>query len=58
MGKIPKNFIDLSGKRFGRLTVLHRDLEKKLKIKWKAYWICKCDCGNIKSIIFKSSKFI
>lgn len=34
--------IDMTGKRFGRWTVLERDcLEKR-----NAYWICRCDCGN------------
>ena len=36
--KHPTNFIDLTGKRFERLTVL----EYAGKEKWK----CKCDCGN------------
>ena len=39
--------IDLVGKRFGRLVVLKRDENKKSK---SVYWICQCDCGNIKSI--------
>lgn len=38
---------DLSGQKFGRLTVLNRDLTKK---GGAAYWICQCDCGTIKSI--------
>ena len=42
MGK----FIDLTGKRFGRLTVLHR-AENRNK---KTYWHCLCDCGNEKDI--------
>ena len=40
MGK----FIDLTGQRFGRLTVLRvsgRTPSKKVK------WMCKCDCGRI-----------
>lgn len=37
---------DLTGKKFGRLTVLKRDQNKNGKI----YWICQCDCGKIKSI--------
>ena len=34
---------DLSGKRFGRLTVLGLD-----HMNWNSisYWLCKCDCGN------------
>lgn len=39
--------IDLTGQKFGRLTVIeldHRDSRKK------AYWKCKCDCGNEKVV--------
>ena len=39
---------NLKGQRFGFLTVLKLD-EQKSSPKRK-YWICKCDCGNIKSI--------
>lgn len=38
---------DLSGQRFGRLVVIGRDLSNKSK---RVYWICKCDCGGVKSI--------
>lgn len=35
--------IDLTGKKFGKLTVISRiDNEKSNSVKW----ICKCDCGN------------
>lgn len=37
------NVIDLTGKRFGKLTVIKRDMTKT---GGAAYWICKCDCGN------------
>lgn len=37
--------IDLTGQRFGRLTVLERDLNNKIH----PAWICQCDCGNIVS---------
>jgi hypothetical protein len=40
-------FIDLTGQRFGRLTVLSlagRDKEQKL------LWLCRCDCGSEKII--------
>lgn len=37
------NFIDLRGKRFGRLTVLHRAPNKASGI---ARWLCRCECGN------------
>ena len=40
--------IDLTGNKYGRLTVLHKDNERKSNS--GSYWICKCDCGNTKSI--------
>ena len=45
---IEKRFslIDLTGQRFGRLTVIGLDTERSTK---KTYWICQCDCGNVKS---------
>ncbi len=39
MGK----FIDLTGRSFGRLKVLHRECNDKHS---KACWACQCDCGN------------
>jgi len=45
------NLIDLTGKKFGRLTVLERDFSKE-----RVYWICKCQCGNLKSIRSDSLK--
>lgn len=41
--------IDLSNQRFGKLTVITRDKEPRLKGKG-AWWICKCDCGNTISV--------
>ena len=37
MGK----FIDLTGQKFGKLTAISYDQDKKK-------WLCKCDCGNDK----------
>ena len=42
--------IDLTCQRFGRLVVLYRDNDKPKGHGHHAYWICKCDCGNIKSV--------
>lgn len=38
---------DLTGKTFGWLTVLEKDNTIKSK---EARWMCKCRCGNIKTI--------
>ena len=38
--------IDLSGKRFGRLTVLYRTNNVNNRV----FWHCLCDCGNEKDI--------
>ena len=39
--------IDLTGKRFGRLTVIKRDgtYERPCGVK-EPTWLCVCDCGN------------
>jgi hypothetical protein len=36
---------DLTGQRFGSLTVLERDGKKT-----PTRWICKCDCGKVCSV--------
>ena len=40
MGK----FIDLTGRRFGRLAVIKRAGSNK---KREALWLCKCECGKL-----------
>ena len=40
-------FIDITGKRHGKLTVLGLDKTYTGK---GTKWICQCDCGNVKSI--------
>lgn len=35
--------LDLTGQRFGRLTVIERAENNK---RGKTMWLCKCDCGN------------
>ena len=45
-------FIDETGNRYGRLVVLEQDKELSYE-KHRAYWICKCDCGNIKTVSSK-----
>lgn len=55
-----KNFVDLTGQKFGRWTVLYKDLDR-IKEKHKnnkengssnsiIYWICECECGNKGSV--------
>lgn len=44
MGYIGK-FKDLTGQKFGKLTVLRRDKNKKVM------WLCRCDCGNYHTVI-------
>lgn len=41
---------DLTGQKFGRLTALHRlhNYHKK-----GTYWLCVCECGNLKEINIK-----
>jgi len=40
--------IDLTGQRFGKLSVIQRAGSDK---KGNALWLCKCDCGNTKALL-------
>lgn len=42
-----QNMRDLTGQRFGRLTVIERAKNGKPGI---VNWLCKCDCGNYKEV--------
>lgn len=37
-------FIDLTGKRFGKLLVLRKSEKKTTS--HGCVWVCKCDCGK------------
>lgn len=37
---------DLTGQKFGKMTVLGRDTDIQSK---RTYWMCQCECGTIKS---------
>jgi hypothetical protein len=39
------NFKDLTGQKFGKLTVLRRDFSYS-----RPYWECQCECGNFKTV--------
>lgn len=39
---IPHNFMDLTGEKFGKLTVL----KKHDVLNGKTRWMCQCDCGG------------
>lgn len=38
--------IDITGQRFGKLVVIRRAPSRS----GRAYWLCRCDCGNEKEI--------
>lgn len=44
---------DLTGKSFGRLTVLELDKDRRGNT---CYWLCECECGAVKSV--RSEKLI
>lgn len=53
-GKSSKNFIDLTGRKFGNLLVLYRTLDKiTTGGNKKIQWVCKCQCEN-HTIVVKS----
>lgn len=43
---MPRKIIDLTGKKFGKLTVIRLSERKNGRITW----LCECDCGNEKVI--------
>lgn len=43
--------LDITGNRFGRLVAIRFDCSEKNKCGRKVRkWLCKCDCGNFKSV--------
>lgn len=49
------NFIDLTGKTFGRLLVVKK--AENASDKKRIYWECVCECGNTKVIMGESLKY-
>lgn len=45
--RMSSRLIDITGKRFGRLTVLSRNGTKNFKSCQKVIWKCVCDCGTV-----------
>lgn len=43
---MPNHIVDLTGQKFGKLTVIERDFSKE-KSNSKCFWKCICDCGEI-----------
>lgn len=39
-----RQLVDLTGKRYGMLTVIRHHLKDKRNAH---FWLCKCDCGNV-----------
>jgi tRNA(Ile2) C34 agmatinyltransferase TiaS len=47
-----RHFIDLTGEKFGKWTVISRI--PYIGKRSSAYWLCKCDCGTTKSVSSQS----
>jgi hypothetical protein len=45
---------NLAGKRFGRLCVIAHDIDAKSG--GGAFWVCKCDCGSVRTVAACSLK--
>lgn len=45
---------DLTGRRFGRLTVIERTAKPEFYSRTGAWWMCQCDCGAMKAVDRKS----
>ena len=53
-GEAMRKLIDLTGKKFGRLTVIKRNYPNNKYN--RTMWLCKCDCGKEKVILGCSLK--
>ena len=42
---------DLTGRQFGRWTVLERDMENPSR---EDYYVCRCDCGTVRAVAEKN----
>ena len=45
---------DETGHKYGKLTVLYRDLTPEHQKDGRAMWVCQCECGNIITVMGKS----
>ena len=52
---MPRKPIDISGKKFNRLTAIK--FEYRDKLRRLTYWSFQCDCGVIKNIIASHVKY-
>lgn len=43
--------IDLTGHRYGKLVVIRKNGYAKRAAGFRAQWLCRCDCGNLKTIV-------
>lgn len=46
-----RTLIDLTGKKFGRLTVIERAGTSRNDGQGRPTWKCQCDCGNTTVVI-------
>ena len=42
--------VDLTGKKLGMLTVLEEDKSRGREARGERFWVCRCDCGNVKTV--------
>ena len=44
------NFRDITGQKFGKLTVISFSRDVKSGNRYRKYWNCICECGNHKEV--------
>lgn len=50
-GLISPQAVDLTGKKFGILTVMHRQPNRQIGKNSRVVWHCKCECGNESDVL-------
>lgn len=46
----PVKQVDLTGQKIGRLTVIEEDRTRLRNPHGERFWVCRCDCGKVKTI--------
>ena len=52
--RVEERFVDISGKKYGKLTAISMIRKKDSRGTNAEYWKCRCDCGN-ETIVLKNS---
>ena len=53
---LPFPIEDLTGRKFGILTVIGQPTREKISSQTRTAWLCQCDCGRQKRVLANNLK--